>query len=146
MKRDLHFEIDYPHPPEKVWQALTDPVAIAEWLMPNNFEPRVGHTFTFRTHPAPGFDGVIHSEVLEIHPPKRLVYTWCNGKLNTCVTWTLQATQDGTRLILDHTGFEGWRGWMLSNLLGQGWRTKKLAQKLPAYLERATTRQTPSTP
>jgi uncharacterized protein YndB with AHSA1/START domain len=139
MKRDLHFEIDYPHPPEKVWQALTDPVAIAEWLMPNNFEPRVGHRFTFRTNPAPGFDGIIDSEVLEIDPPKRLVYTWGNGKLNTCVSWTLQVTADGTRLILDHTGFDGLRGWMLSNLIGQGWRSKKLARTLPAYLKRART-------
>ena len=143
MKRDLHFEIDYPHPPEKVWQALTDPIAIAEWLMPNDFEPRIGHKFRFRTHPAPGFDGVIDSEVLEIDPLKRLVYTWGNGKLNTCVTWTLHATQDGTRLILDHTGFDGLRGWMLSSLIGQGWRSKKLARTLPAYLDRAGTPRTP---
>jgi uncharacterized protein YndB with AHSA1/START domain len=151
MKRDLHFEIVYPHPPERVWQALTDSAAIADWLMPNDFEPRVGHKFTFRTHPAPGFNGIIDSEVLEMDPPKRLVYTWCNGKLNTCVTWTLHPTQGGTQLILDHTGFEGLRGWMLSNLLGQGWRSKKLAQKLPAYLERGASERaakpgTPSTP
>jgi uncharacterized protein YndB with AHSA1/START domain len=143
MKRDLHFEIVYPHPPDKVWQALTDPGAIAEWLMPNNFEPRVGHKFTFRAHPAPGFDGIIDSEVLEIDPPRRLVYTWNNGKLSTRVTWTLQLTPAGTRLVLDHTGFEGLRGWMLSNLIGQGWRSKKLALKLPAYLERAGTPRAP---
>jgi uncharacterized protein YndB with AHSA1/START domain len=146
MKRHLHFEIVYPHPPEKVWQALTDPAAITEWLMPNDFEPRVGHKFTFRTHPAPGFNGIIDAEVLEINAPKRLVYTWCNGKLKTRVTWTLQPTADGTRLILDHTGFEGLRGWMLSNLIGQGWRSKKLAQKLPAYLDRSGAPRTPSTP
>jgi hypothetical protein len=29
MKRDLRFEIVYPHPPKKVWQALTDPAAPA---------------------------------------------------------------------------------------------------------------------
>jgi uncharacterized protein YndB with AHSA1/START domain len=136
MKRHLHFEIVYPHTREKVWRALTDPVAIAEWLMPNNFEPRIGHKFQFRTHPAPGFDGIIDSEVLELDPPSRLVYTWSNGKLDTRVIWTLQVTQEGTRLILDHTGFEGLGGWMLSKALGQGWRSKKLAQKLPAYLDR----------
>lgn len=146
MKRDLHFEIDYPHPPERVWQALTDPVAIAEWLMPNDFEARIGHRFTFRTHPAPGFDGIIHSEVLEVEPPKRLVYTWGNLKLNTRVTWTLQATPGGTHLILDHTGFDGLRGWMLSNLIGQGWRSKKLARKLPAFLDRAAAQATRATP
>ena len=43
MKRDLRFEATYPHPPERVWRALTDPKALAEWLMENDFEPRLGH-------------------------------------------------------------------------------------------------------
>lgn len=146
MNRHLHFEIVYPHPPEKVWRALTDPVAIAEWLMPNDFEPRVGHKFQFRTHAAPGFDGIIDSEVLEVDPPRRLVYTWSSGKLNTRVIWTLQVTPDGTRLILDHTGFEGLQGWMLSKVLGQGWRSKKLAQTLPAYLDRMISPPASATP
>ena len=49
----------FPHPPEKVWRALIDPELLASWLMPNDFEPRVGHRFTFRTDPVPahGFDG-----------------------------------------------------------------------------------------
>ena len=33
-------------PPQKVWRALTDPELLASWLMPNDFEPRVGHQFT----------------------------------------------------------------------------------------------------
>jgi predicted enzyme related to lactoylglutathione lyase len=37
MKRDLRFEVFLPHPPEKVWRALTDPRAIAQWLMENDF-------------------------------------------------------------------------------------------------------------
>jgi uncharacterized protein YndB with AHSA1/START domain len=86
MKRDLHFEVTYPHPPEKVWRALTDPQAIAQWLMENNFEARLGHKFQFRTKPAPGFDGVVNCEVLEMDPPRRLAYSWSGGNLNTIVT------------------------------------------------------------
>ena len=109
MKRDLHFEIDYPHPPEKVWQALTDPAAIAEWLMPNDFEPRIGHRFTFHTHPAPGFDGIIDSEVLEIDPPRLLVYTWFanfheDPKSRSIVRWELTPTKSGTHVKLTHSG------------------------------------------
>jgi uncharacterized protein YndB with AHSA1/START domain len=141
MKRDLHFEILYPHPINRVWLALTDPVAVGEWLMPNNFEPRVGHRFRFRTSPAPGFDGIINSEVLEVDPPRRLVYTWTNGTMNTRVTWTLKDTPEGTLLTLDHTGFEGVRGWMLSGMLGQGWRSKKLAKNLAAYLAKLSIQQ-----
>ena len=58
----------FPHPPEKVWRALTDPELLASWLMPNDFEPRVGHQFTFRTDPVPAhdFDGIVRCEVLEL--------------------------------------------------------------------------------
>jgi uncharacterized protein YndB with AHSA1/START domain len=57
---ELRLEATYPHPPERVWQAITDPRALEAWLMPNDFRPVVGHTFTFRTDPAPGFDGIVH--------------------------------------------------------------------------------------
>ena len=30
----LAFEIDLPHPPEKVWRALTEPTLLSEWLLP----------------------------------------------------------------------------------------------------------------
>jgi len=43
MKRDLRFEAVYDHPIERVWRAITDSQAIAQWLMKNDFEPRVGH-------------------------------------------------------------------------------------------------------
>ena len=43
--------------PAKVWRALTEPELLADWLMPNDIKPLVGHDFTFRTDPAPGFDG-----------------------------------------------------------------------------------------
>ncbi len=136
MKRDLHFEVTYPHPPEKVWRAPTDPQAISQWLMKNNFEPRVGHKFQFHTKPAPGFNGIVNCEVLEVERPRRLVYTWCGGKMNTKVTWILEAVAAGTRLQLAHTGFAGLRGWMISRMLGKGWRSKILTQNIPALLER----------
>jgi uncharacterized protein YndB with AHSA1/START domain len=40
-------------PPGRVWTALTDPVLLARWLMPNDFKPVPGHVFTFRTEPVP---------------------------------------------------------------------------------------------
>ena len=30
----IAFEFDLPHPPEKVWRALTDPDLLAQWLLP----------------------------------------------------------------------------------------------------------------
>ena len=52
--RTVRKEVFLPHPPEDVWLALTDPQALAEWLMPNNFEPVAGHKFRFHVDPMPG--------------------------------------------------------------------------------------------
>jgi uncharacterized protein YndB with AHSA1/START domain len=46
-----------------VWRAPTQSALIAEWLMQNDFEPKVGHHFIFRAAPAPGWTGVTHCEV-----------------------------------------------------------------------------------
>ena len=48
----------YPHSQEKVWRALTDSKLMSEWLMDNDFEPRLGHRFRLTTDPGPGFDGI----------------------------------------------------------------------------------------
>ena len=56
MKNALIYERFLKHPPERVWKALTDRGWLAEWYMPDDFQPVVGHRFQFRTAPAPGFD------------------------------------------------------------------------------------------
>ena len=45
---------------------------LAEWLFPNDFEPRVGHQFTFRVpaNPKMNFEGLtVRCQVLECDPP-----------------------------------------------------------------------------
>ena len=137
MRRDLKFEAMYPHPPERVWRALTDRAALAQWLMENDFEPRLGHQFTFRTKPAPGFDGIVHCEVTELEPPRRLAYTWKGGKIDTTVSFALEAVEGGTRLVLEHRGFTGAGGMMVSFILGSGWK-KMVEKKLPEAVARLT--------
>jgi uncharacterized protein YndB with AHSA1/START domain len=98
-----------PHPPAKVWRALTDPALVAQWLMKTDMPVEPGKAFSFRTDPMPHWDGIIHSEILELEPQKRLRYTWKGGPgasaLDTVVTWTLEAQDGGTRLQLEHSGF-----------------------------------------
>jgi uncharacterized protein YndB with AHSA1/START domain len=136
MKRDLRFEEHYPYPPGRVWEAISDSAAMADWLMPNDFQPRLGHRFQFRTKPAPGFDGIVNCEVITLDPPRRLAYTWKGGGIDTVVTFTLEPTRDGTKLVLEHTGFRGARATMVSFILGRGWRKSILPQRLPAVLKR----------
>lgn len=101
-------DVYYPHAPERVWRALTSSDALAQWLMPNDFEPRVGHHFTFRTTPMPalGFDGVCRCEVTVCEPPRTLAYTWVGSALDTLVTFRLEPEGDGTRLYFEHSGFD----------------------------------------
>ncbi len=116
-----------PHPPAKVWRALTDPELLARWLMPTDFAPVLGQRFTFRTTPRPAqdFDGVVHCEVLELDPPRRLRWSWRSGTLDTEVAWTLVPEGHGTRLCLNHSGFDPDDPLQqrTATLLGGGWRS-----------------------
>jgi uncharacterized protein YndB with AHSA1/START domain len=137
MARKIRFEAVYPYAPEQVWIVLTDPVALGEWLMPNDFLPRIGHRFQFRTRPAPGFNGIVDCEVLELEPPKRLAFRWAGGGIDTVVTFDLAAHGGGTRLVMEQTGFAGPRGLMVSTILKGGWG-RMIAQRLPAAIARVS--------
>jgi uncharacterized protein YndB with AHSA1/START domain len=102
-------ELRFPQPPETVWRALASRAALAEWMYPNDFEPREGHQFTFRVPPnQPRFEGlVVRCEVLKCVPARELVFTWVVGDfLNTCVSYRLEPDGTGTRVVFEHTGFE----------------------------------------
>src|SRR5271156_7213710 len=103
--RTLVIEREIPLPPEKIWRALTQGALIEEWLMKNDFPPAVGHHFSFRSTPVPGWDGVIESEVLAIEPNSRLSYSWGTMGTTSVVTWTLTPTNAGTRVRMEQTGF-----------------------------------------
>lgn len=115
MTKTIQREILIPQPREQVWQALTDSAALAEWMFPNDFEPSVGHQFTFQVPPNPkaGFDGlVVHCEVLEFEPPSRLVFSWSAGGLvDTRVSFRLEPDGDGTRVLFEHSGFDVSQPW-----------------------------------
>ena len=109
--RTIVIERDMPHPPEKIWRALTQASLMEEWLMKNDFQPVVGRSFNFRAAPVPHWNGVVDCTVLEIEPNERLCYSWnasgdeaANG-LKSVVTWTLTRTNGGTHLRMEHSGF-----------------------------------------
>ena len=103
--RTLVIDREMPHPPEKIWRALTERPLIEEWLMSNDFQPVVGHRFTFRATPAPNWNGIIDSQVLEVEPNSRLSYSWGALGLGSVVTWTLTPTEGGTHVRMEQTGF-----------------------------------------
>jgi uncharacterized protein YndB with AHSA1/START domain len=122
--RSLVIEKELPHPPEKIWRALTRGPLLKEWLLDNDFQPVVGHKFNFRSPPMPNWNGLIDSEVLVVEPNKKLSYSWNSLGLVSVVVWTLLATSSGTLLRMEQSGFRpdqeaayqganyGWRKFM----------------------------------
>ena len=102
MRRDIAVESVLPYPIDVVWQALTDPAALADWVMPvEGFAPVVGQRFRFLAKPVPGWDGVINCEVLTVQAPERLVIRWQGSRMR---------------------GFEGPGGVLLALMHRFGWR------------------------
>lgn len=128
---DIKFDVHYEKPPEKIWRAITDSDTLAKWLMPNNFKPELGHEFEFRAKPVGGWDGIARCKVLEIDPPRKLVYSWgASNGIATIVTYLLEPEAGGTWLRFSQTGFAGFNGFMAKLFMGPGWR-KKLKKSVP---------------
>jgi uncharacterized protein YndB with AHSA1/START domain len=98
--RSLVIEREMPHPPERIWRALTRPHLIEEWLKKNDFEPVLGHKFNLRAD-----WGTVDCRVLAVEPSKSLSYTWAAFGLESVVTWTLTPTSTGTHLRMEQSGF-----------------------------------------
>jgi uncharacterized protein YndB with AHSA1/START domain len=98
--------------PARVWRALTDPDLLARWLMPNDFQLKVGHRFTFKGTPMPKvkFSGIVQCEVLDFEVERKLSYSWADhsgeNDLHSTVTWRLEPEGQGTHLFLEHGGFD----------------------------------------
>jgi uncharacterized protein YndB with AHSA1/START domain len=105
--RTVTVEREFPHPPERLWRALTQPHLIEEWLMKNDFEPVVGHRFNLRGE----WGGILDCEVLTVEPNRTLSYTWnfahddAAFDLRSIVTFTLTPTNGGTHLRMEQAGF-----------------------------------------
>lgn len=98
--RSVVVEREMPHPPEKIWRALTQQPLIEEWLLANDFEPVVGHRFRLSAE-----WGAVEGEVLTVEPNRVLSYTWGDHDLKSTVTWTLTPVGAGTHLRMEQTGF-----------------------------------------
>jgi uncharacterized protein YndB with AHSA1/START domain len=143
MRREVRLDIVYPHPPERIWKALTDRKALEKWLMPNDFLPCLGHRFHFikegnGTEEGPGKRKreVVECEVIELDAPRRLAYTWRSDPETPpeLVSWTLEPVEAGTRLRLEHIALEDAAAPFTAHLDPQ-WK-KRVQSRLAAYLGR----------
>jgi uncharacterized protein YndB with AHSA1/START domain len=140
MQKEIKHSFFFPHSAEIVWEYLTKPELLAQWLMANDIQPVVGHQFQFRSKPAVeiGFDGIVYCEILDVVPLKQLSYSWkcspTNGgyKIDTVVMWTLIPKNKGTELNLLQTGFKENENVPFYMAMYNGWtkQVEKLLQNL----------------
>ena len=139
MEKEIRQTWAFHQSPEVVWEYLTKPELIGQWLMKSNFQPIEGHKFqfTFQSKPGSVYEGIVDCEVLEVKPVTRLSYSW-NGStqdksrsFQSIVVWTLVPKGDGTELRLEHNGFE-----LLDDVLthSSGWNVclKRFEERLNA--------------
>ncbi|WP_447760859.1 SRPBCC family protein [Sphingopyxis panaciterrae] len=104
--RAVTVEREIPHPPEKLWRALTQPHLIEEWLMKNDFGLDPGHRFQLR-----GDWGHVDCEILDVDLGRTLSYRWDHAhddpayRLESVVTFSLVPTGAGTLLRVEQVGF-----------------------------------------
>jgi uncharacterized protein YndB with AHSA1/START domain len=144
MSNTIRKEMLIPRPREDVWSAIASDTALAEWMFPNDFEPRIGHLFTFRVPPNPkvGFEGLtVRCEVLECEPPARLVFSWSAGGpvMNTRVSFQLEPDGAGTRLVFEHSGFDLSHPGGLQAVHGAGYGWTKMLGQLVATITGTST-------
>lgn len=122
MQKEIKHVWFFDRSPEEVWEYLTKPDLLEQWLMKTDFQPIPGHKFRFITSSGK----IIHCEVLEVKPFSKLSYSWLanstsgNKTFNTKVEWTSIPKKNGTELQLVHNDFA-----VLEDYVGHnsGWTT-----------------------
>lgn len=124
-----------PHPPQRVWEALTRADLLAGWFMHSSTDLADGASFQLHDPDARGWSGRLDCRVEEFVKHQRLRYraTEVDGSSVTTLQWTLVPSEAGTDLTLVHSGWQGARGWLTGMALKIGWGSL-LRSKLPTVL------------
>lgn len=116
-------EIDIAAPPDRVFRALTDPEQLQRWFCGDETCPvkfwkmdaRRGGQYRYETAKSStlSINGVnefkCYGEILEIDPPRLLVYSWIanwhdDKQRKTVVRWELTKAGQGTHVKVTHSG------------------------------------------
>ena len=107
MEKEIKHTWYFNQPPQEVWEYLTKPELLEQWLVKTDFKPIVGHKFHFFSKTGK----ITNCEVLDVKPVTNLSYSWQypsakdNKVFDSKVVWTLTPIENGTELQLLHNGF-----------------------------------------
>lgn len=124
---ELRFERHFEQPVEEVWQAITEPDHLADWIGASEVDLRPGGRIKIDDAGGAGIDG----EVLEVREPELFSFKWDSKEWGDGGPVRFELSEDeggGTLLVFTHVapaaGFEAYRsktlaGWhYLLDLLG----------------------------
>ncbi|MEX6507795.1 SRPBCC domain-containing protein [Jiella sp. M17.18] len=97
-------------PPQQVWRCLTAPECFKVWWQEHlSFEPKLGGRFAAPFVDPSGKGRSVTAEVTAYHPPKGFVMVWADEAwdFDTVVSVSLEPTGAGTRVTIEHQGWEG---------------------------------------
>lgn len=114
-------EIHIAAPPERVFKALTDSAELKQWFTDAScpvktwqMDARPGGRYHYKTEKGSVVVNNVsefecHGEILEIDPPRLLVYSWVanwhdDKKRRTMVRWELTPKAGGTLVKVTHSG------------------------------------------
>lgn len=130
--KDLVHSIDIDAPRTVVWDVLTSPDSVPQWLGCMNYEGREGHTFHMQPDAAKraagDIEGATHCDIEETITPEVFRFSWyMPGTPKTMVTIRLQPLgENRTRATLTHSGWDPFPPEMakaIHEALGNGWKS-----------------------
>jgi uncharacterized protein YndB with AHSA1/START domain len=107
MQREIKQTWHFNQSPQEVWEYLTRPDLLEQWLGKTDFQPIVGQKFRFISP----YGNHCYCEVLEVRPFTQLSYSWQKNSSKddkpflSKVSWTLVPNKRGTDLQLVHDDF-----------------------------------------
>ncbi len=146
----IECEVQIGAPPERVFQAITDPRQLMQWWGQKGLYHHTDWKADLRPGGAWRSEGLsdkdgspysVSGEYVEVDPPRAVSYTWVaswSGPLKTLVRWDLQPAAGGTLVRIRHSGFA--KAPAAAQGHSEGWQ--RVISWMLAYLERGETAQT----
>lgn len=98
----------FSHSIDKVWKAISTEEEISTWFIQADFKAEAGYKYTFTATEEKGCLQITGE--VKIAQPYTLAYTWIvqGTTAETTVTWNLEEVENGTKLVLEHSGISNY--------------------------------------